>query len=129
MMLHLQPYHQAMLLISIQRRIPWRTSLKVIEAFETDKSAPTLPRSPRLHRAGISAPQGYRAAMIRLKAASPLPLPAPSPPLLVPCTTHRDDLPKADMPLQKRAHFTAPTGRSQAMKAQIRALQRDVDVL
>nr|GEZ00418.1 hypothetical protein [Tanacetum cinerariifolium] len=51
-----------------------------------------------------------KAAMIRLKAASPLPLPAPSPPLLVSCTTHRDDLPKADMPLRKRAHFTAPTG-------------------
>ncbi|GKG41481.1 hypothetical protein Tco_0473232, partial [Tanacetum coccineum] len=35
----------------------------------------------------------------------------PSPPLLLPYTTRRDDLPEADIPLQKRARFTAPTGR------------------
>ncbi|GJV57519.1 hypothetical protein Tco_1458524 [Tanacetum coccineum] len=70
------------------------------EAFETDESAPTPPRSPRLRRAKIyitspllplpsppthtsptydEAPLGYRAAMIRSRAASLLPLPAPSP--------------------------------------------------
>ncbi|GKB67109.1 hypothetical protein Tco_0928521 [Tanacetum coccineum] len=96
----------------------------------------------------------------------------PSPPLLLPSTTHRDDLSEEDMPLRKRARFTALTdasiraaesramnavgevnervidlattprhethklqvwahseSRSQAMEAQIRALQRDVDVL
>ncbi|GKB89756.1 hypothetical protein Tco_0962028 [Tanacetum coccineum] len=35
----------------------------------------------------------------------------PSLPLLLPPTTHRDDLTKEDMPLQKRARFTAPTSR------------------
>ncbi|GJW61224.1 hypothetical protein Tco_0110559 [Tanacetum coccineum] len=35
----------------------------------------------------------------------------PSLPLLLPPTTHRDDLTKEDMPLQKRARFTAPTCR------------------
>ncbi|GJT73539.1 hypothetical protein Tco_1032825 [Tanacetum coccineum] len=60
------------------------------------------------------APLGYKAAGIRLRAASPPthhPSEIPSPPLLLPSTTHRDDLPKADMPLRKRARFTAPTGR------------------
>ncbi|GJW03606.1 hypothetical protein Tco_1562462 [Tanacetum coccineum] len=49
--------------------------------------------------------------MIRSRAASPLPLPAPSPPLFLPSTTHRDDLPEVDMPLWKRARFPAPTSR------------------
>ncbi|GJW20877.1 hypothetical protein Tco_0031499 [Tanacetum coccineum] len=60
------------------------------------------------------APLGYRAAMIRLRGASPSthhPSEIPSPPLLLPSTTHRDDLPEADMLLQKRARFTAPVGR------------------
>ncbi|GKE20339.1 hypothetical protein Tco_1431851 [Tanacetum coccineum] len=35
----------------------------------------------------------------------------PSPPLLLPSTTHRDDLSEAGMPLQKRARFSAPTSR------------------
>ncbi|GKF40492.1 hypothetical protein Tco_0120553, partial [Tanacetum coccineum] len=44
----------------------------------------------------------YRAAKIRLRAASPPthhPSEIPSPPLLLPSTSHRDDLPEADMPL------------------------------
>ncbi|GJS06091.1 hypothetical protein Tco_0362887 [Tanacetum coccineum] len=55
-----------------------------------------------------------RAAEIRLRAASPSthhPSEIPLPPLLLPSTTHGDDLPEANMPLQKRAHFTTPTGR------------------
>ncbi|GJZ32842.1 hypothetical protein Tco_0578278 [Tanacetum coccineum] len=48
-------------------------------------------------------PLGYRAARIRLRVASP--------PLLLPSTTHRDDLPKADMSLWKIVHFTAPIAR------------------
>ncbi|GJR43572.1 putative reverse transcriptase domain-containing protein [Tanacetum coccineum] len=161
------------------------------EAFETDESTPTPP-SPRLRRARIyipspplslpsppthtsptyvEAPLGYRAAMIRSCVASPStyhPSEIPSPPLLLPSTTHRDDLLEADMPLRKRARFTAPTGRFEVREsssaaaarqarhtlahrethelqvhcedahddrallraqAQIRALQRDVDVL
>nr|GEY48993.1 putative reverse transcriptase domain-containing protein [Tanacetum cinerariifolium] len=121
---------------------------------------------------------GYRAAVIRLRAASPFthhPSKIPSPPVFLPSTTHRDDLPKADMLLKKNARFIAPTvdygfidtmdagihasesstmtavgvvnervtdlaatqrqdaqklnSRIYAMEVQIRALQRDVDVL
>ncbi|GJR91564.1 hypothetical protein Tco_0215575 [Tanacetum coccineum] len=53
---------------------------------------------------------GYRAVGIWLRAASPSthhPSEIPSPPLLLPSTTHKDDLPEADMPLRKRACFTA----------------------
>ncbi|GKB97067.1 hypothetical protein Tco_0983204 [Tanacetum coccineum] len=95
------------------------------EAFETDESAPTPVPSPRHRTARMSVrPQIpmsdtaealiAEAARIRLRAASPSthhPSEIPSPPLLLPSTTHRDDLPEADMPLQKRARFTAPTGR------------------
>ncbi|GJS51904.1 hypothetical protein Tco_0625266 [Tanacetum coccineum] len=52
--------------------------------------------------------------MIRSKDASPSthhPLEIPSPPLLLPSTTHRYDLLKEDMSLRKRARFIAPTGR------------------
>nr|GEU30549.1 hypothetical protein [Tanacetum cinerariifolium] len=60
------------------------------------------------------APLGYRTAEIRWKAASPPthhPSEIPSPPLLLLSTTHKDDPPEADMPIRKRAYFTAPTGR------------------
>nr|GEW08263.1 putative reverse transcriptase domain-containing protein [Tanacetum cinerariifolium] len=77
----------------------------------------------------VEAPLGYKAAMIRLRAASPLPLPTPSSPLLLPATNRRDDVPQVDVPPQKRLCLTAPTPRSQAMEAHIIALQRDVDVL
>ncbi|GKB82817.1 retrovirus-related pol polyprotein from transposon TNT 1-94 [Tanacetum coccineum] len=85
-------------------------SAKDTEAFETDESAPTPP-PPRLRRARISipspplplpsppthtsptyaeAPLGYRATMIRARAASPLPLPTPSSPLQLPATNYRE---------------------------------------
>ncbi|GJS54813.1 hypothetical protein Tco_0628175 [Tanacetum coccineum] len=73
-----------------------------------------LPSPPTTSPTYAEAPLGYRAAGIQLRAASPPthhPSEIPSPPLLLPSTTHRDDLPEADMPLQKRARFTAPTGR------------------
>nr|GFB30585.1 hypothetical protein [Tanacetum cinerariifolium] len=53
----------------------------------------------------------YKAVRIRLRVASPSthhPSEIPSPPLLLPSTSHRDDTPKADMPLWKRARFTTP---------------------
>ncbi|GJW82516.1 hypothetical protein Tco_0146491 [Tanacetum coccineum] len=81
------------------------------EAFETDESSATPVPSPRRRKARI-------AAEIRLRAASPSthhPSEILSLPLLLPSTTHRDDLPEADMPLRKRAHFTTPTGRSRAI--------------
>ncbi|GKD02853.1 hypothetical protein Tco_1177827, partial [Tanacetum coccineum] len=48
------------------------------------------------------APLGYRAAGIRMRAA------AASPPLLLPSTSHRIDVPEAEMPPQKKACFTTP---------------------
>ncbi|GKC33953.1 hypothetical protein Tco_1046337 [Tanacetum coccineum] len=48
------------------------------------------------------APLGYRAAGIRMRAA------AASPPLLLPSTSHRTDVPEAEMPPRKRACFTTP---------------------
>ncbi|GJU54192.1 hypothetical protein Tco_1227906 [Tanacetum coccineum] len=97
-------------------------SVKDTEAFEADESAPTPVPSPRRRTARMSIrpqiPMSDTAealiAEIRLRAtSSPTHHPSeiPSPPLLLPSTTHRDDLPEADMPLQKRACFTAPTGR------------------
>ncbi|GJS04177.1 putative reverse transcriptase domain-containing protein [Tanacetum coccineum] len=119
------------------------------EAFETDESAPTSP-SPRPRKARISiplpplpvpspplplpsppthtspsyvdVPLGYRAAEIRLRAASP--------PLLLPSTTYIYDIPEADMSLQNRARFTAPAsgfkvGESSAAAA---ARQAGLDV-
>ncbi|GJW94252.1 hypothetical protein Tco_0173924 [Tanacetum coccineum] len=71
--------------------------------------SPPLPlSSPPTHTSPIyaEAPLGYKAAKIRLRAASPPthhPSEIPSLPLLIPSTTHRDDLPEADMPLWKRA--------------------------
>ncbi|GJU99620.1 hypothetical protein Tco_1328891 [Tanacetum coccineum] len=46
------------------------------------------------------APLGCRAAGIRIRAASP--------PLLLPSTSHRTDIPEAEMPPRKRACFTTP---------------------
>ncbi|GJZ40764.1 hypothetical protein Tco_0587650 [Tanacetum coccineum] len=50
----------------------------------------------------VGAPLGYRAAGIRMRAA------AVSPPLLLPSTSHRTDIPEAEMPPQKRACFATP---------------------
>ncbi|GKF35983.1 hypothetical protein Tco_0112741 [Tanacetum coccineum] len=48
----------------------------------------------------VGAPLGYRAAGIRMRGA------ATSPPLSLPSTSHRTDVPKAEMPPRKRACFT-----------------------
>nr|GEV81633.1 putative reverse transcriptase domain-containing protein [Tanacetum cinerariifolium] len=53
-----------------------------------------------------NAPLGYRSAMIQSKDASPLPVLSPS--LLLLSTDHRSDIPKIDMPFQKRLCLTAP---------------------
>nr|GEX33702.1 reverse transcriptase domain-containing protein [Tanacetum cinerariifolium] len=94
------------------------------EAFETNESAPTPVPSPRCCTARIptyaEAPLGYKAAGIQLRAASPSthhPSEIPSPFLLLPSTTHKDDLLEADMPLQKRACFTLPLVDLRAMTA------------
>ncbi|GJR16298.1 hypothetical protein Tco_0798950 [Tanacetum coccineum] len=92
------------------------------EAFETNESAPTpVPSSRRRMDRMFIRPQIPMSntaealiAEIRLRAASPSthhPSEIPSPPLLLPSTTHRYDLLEADMPLWKRARFTTPIGR------------------
>ncbi|GJV21531.1 hypothetical protein Tco_1370551 [Tanacetum coccineum] len=110
------------------------------EALETDESASTPP-PPRLRRTRMSipspplpvpypplplppptvssptyaeAPLGYKAAGIRLRAASPPthhPSKIPSPPLMLPSTDHKDDIPEADFLPRKRLCLTTPTGR------------------
>ncbi|GKD37802.1 hypothetical protein Tco_1258009 [Tanacetum coccineum] len=57
-----------------------------------------LPSSLTSSPTDAGAPLGYRAAGIRMRAASP--------PLLLPSTSHRTDIPEAEMPLWKRACLT-----------------------
>ncbi|GKC65606.1 hypothetical protein Tco_1098204 [Tanacetum coccineum] len=87
-----------------------------------------LPSSPTLTSPIYDeAPLGYKAARIRLRAVSPPthhPSKIPSPLLLLPSLSHRDVLPKADMPLRKRAHFTAPTGRFEVRESSAVAAAR-----
>nr|GEU94854.1 putative ribonuclease H-like domain-containing protein [Tanacetum cinerariifolium] len=73
-----------------------------------------LPSPPTTSPTYAEVPLCYKAVRIQLRAASPPthhPSEMPSPPLLLPSTTHKDDLPKADMLLQKRAYFTTSSGR------------------
>ncbi|GJX52182.1 hypothetical protein Tco_0280551 [Tanacetum coccineum] len=96
---------------------PLSSSLPQIPSPPLPVSSPPLPLTspPNVYSPTyVVAPLGYKASGVRLRAASPSthhPSDIPSPPLLLPSTTHRYDLPEADMPLQKRARFTAPTGR------------------
>ncbi|GKG32841.1 hypothetical protein Tco_0430351, partial [Tanacetum coccineum] len=69
-----------------------------------------LPSPPSTSPTYAEEPLGYKALRIQLRATSPSthhPSEIPSPPLLLPSTSHRDDTPEADMPLRKRARFTA----------------------
>ncbi|GKB01428.1 hypothetical protein Tco_0829472, partial [Tanacetum coccineum] len=74
--------------------------------------SPPLPLpSPPTHTSPTyaEAPLCYRAAGISLRAATPLPLPTPSLPLLPPATGRREDVLEADVPPRKRLCLTAPT--------------------
>ncbi|GKE16282.1 hypothetical protein Tco_1423859, partial [Tanacetum coccineum] len=89
-----------------------------------------LPSPPTTGPTYAKAPLDYRAAGIRLRAVSPPthhPSEIPLPPLLLPSTTHRDDLPEADRLLQKRAHFTAPTSRFEIRESSSAAAARQVE--
>ncbi|GJR00013.1 hypothetical protein Tco_0522997 [Tanacetum coccineum] len=131
--------------ISIRPQTPMSAAT---EALIAAIPSPPLPLpSPPTHTSPtyVESPLGYRAAEIRLRAASPSThhlSEIPSPLLFLPYTTHRDDILEANMPLRKRAYFSTPASkfevgesssvvaaRSQAMEAQIRALKRNVDVL
>ncbi|GKE03711.1 hypothetical protein Tco_1395729 [Tanacetum coccineum] len=96
-------------------------------------SSPLLPLpSPPTHTSltYAKAPIGYRAAMIRSGAALPSThhlSEIPSPPILLPFTTHRDDIPEADMPFRKIACFTAPTGRFEVGRVQQQLLLDNLD--
>nr|GEW00937.1 hypothetical protein [Tanacetum cinerariifolium] len=125
------------------------------ESFETDKSAPTPPPpayytttrmfipSPRLPLSSppthtfptyAEAPLGYRAARIRLRAASPVPSPTLPPiyhplPLPLPSTSRRADIPEADLSPRKRLLITAPTPRFEVEKSSVVVAARQPDLL
>ncbi|GKE64881.1 hypothetical protein Tco_1519042, partial [Tanacetum coccineum] len=62
-----------------------------------------LPSPLTTNPTDVGAPLGYRAAEIRMRAALP--------PLLLPSTSHRTDIPEADMPPRKRDFLTTPAPR------------------
>ncbi|GJU56143.1 hypothetical protein Tco_1229857 [Tanacetum coccineum] len=77
--------------------------------FPSKAEIPSLPLplpSPLTHTSPtyVEAPLAYRAAMIRLRDTSLLPLPVPS-------TSRRADILEADIPPQKKLCLTAPTPR------------------
>ncbi|GJV17907.1 hypothetical protein Tco_1363230 [Tanacetum coccineum] len=119
---------------SPQTRVPFsQTRLRRIPSLPLPVSSLTLPLpSPPTYIIPTydRAPLGYRAAMIQLRAASPsthhllLPSEIPPPPFLLPYTAHKDDILETDMPLQKRAHFTAPTSRFEIRESSTTATSR-----
>ncbi|GJR65685.1 putative reverse transcriptase domain-containing protein [Tanacetum coccineum] len=91
--------------------------------FPSEAEIP-IPPSPPTHTSPTyaEAPLGYKAAGIRLRAASPLPLPAPY-------TSRRADIPEAGILPRKRLCLTAPTPRVDynfvdTVDASIRASER-----
>ncbi|GJR58440.1 hypothetical protein Tco_1500602 [Tanacetum coccineum] len=98
---------------SSPRASPLTFTYLLLPRFPTTITVPSptlLPYYPTY----LEAPLGYRAAMIRLGVASPSThnlSEIPSPPLLLPSTTHKYDILEADIPLRKRARFTTSTGR------------------
>ncbi|GJT46595.1 putative reverse transcriptase domain-containing protein [Tanacetum coccineum] len=84
---------------------PWSSPLPQIPSPPLLVSSPPLPLPSPLTTSPTDAraPLGYRAAGIRIRAASP--------PLLLTSTYHRTDIPDADMPPRKRAFFTTLASR------------------
>nr|GEX04309.1 hypothetical protein [Tanacetum cinerariifolium] len=101
--------------------------------------SPPLPLPP-LHTSPsyASAPLGYKAAMVQLKAASPLHIPSPSQhvpspqlhvpsePLLLPSVDRRSDIPKTDMPFQKRLCLTALAFRFEVWESSTADVARQI---
>ncbi|GJY85150.1 hypothetical protein Tco_0499176 [Tanacetum coccineum] len=90
--------------------------------FPFEAEIPSLPfplLSPPTHTSPTyaEAPLGYRAARIRLGAASPLPLPTPS-------NSRRADILEADIPPQKRLCLTAPIPRFEVGESSAAAAAR-----
>nr|GEU94869.1 hypothetical protein [Tanacetum cinerariifolium] len=111
--------------------------------------SPPLPISPPPLSAHPTYPLGYRATMIRLRAEAPstshppplssppsrtipllpIPLPTPSPPLLLPSTSYRADIPEVTLPPRKRptGGFRADNGFVGTLDDEIRRfLEREV---
>nr|GEZ72314.1 hypothetical protein [Tanacetum cinerariifolium] len=106
---------------------PWSSPLPQIPSLPLPVS-PSLPVSPPLPVSSLPLPTsptyplGYRAAMVWLRAETPstshllssitppsgtppllpIPLTTSSPPLLLPSTSHRTDVPKVTLPPRKR---------------------------
>ncbi|GKE83208.1 hypothetical protein Tco_1553208, partial [Tanacetum coccineum] len=79
---------------------------------------PQIP-PPRTSPTYAQAPQGCRAAMMRAA-----PSPTPSPPLLLPSTAHKADIPEADIPPRKRLLLTAPTFRFEVWESSAAAARQ-----
>ncbi|GKA17322.1 hypothetical protein Tco_0697159 [Tanacetum coccineum] len=89
------------------------SSAKDTKAFETDESAPTPPRSPRLCRARISVrPQtpmeAFVEALITEYAVAPTPL-SPSPSPLTPLSSPLLQISSPPLPLPSPPTHTSPT--------------------
>ncbi|GKG50635.1 hypothetical protein Tco_0538759, partial [Tanacetum coccineum] len=79
--------------------------------------SPPLPLpSPTSSPTYDQAPLGYKPVMIWSRAISP--------PLLLPSTSHRDDILEADMALRKRACFSAPAFRFEVRESSAAAAAR-----
>ncbi|GKB51527.1 hypothetical protein Tco_0902280 [Tanacetum coccineum] len=105
------------------------------EPFETDElldlchlwqhllrhSLPTPPSPPPSPLSPLSFP---------LPQIPSPPLPVPSPPLFLPSADHRSDIPKANMPFQKRLCLTAPAPRFEVgeSSAAVAARQTGLDL-
>ncbi|GJS97125.1 hypothetical protein Tco_0804093 [Tanacetum coccineum] len=73
------------------------------------------------------APLDYRAVGIQLRVVSPSihhPSEIPSPPLLLPSTSHKEDVPEADVLPRKRLCLTAPTFRFKIRESSTAAAAR-----
>nr|GEU69557.1 hypothetical protein [Tanacetum cinerariifolium] len=93
-------------------------SARDTKASETDKSASTPP-SPKSPQIVIPLSQTrLRKARKTIRAASP--------PLLLPSTSHRTDIPKAKMPPQKRACFTTLASEFEVKESSAAAAARQL---
>ncbi|GJX76127.1 hypothetical protein Tco_0322938 [Tanacetum coccineum] len=75
-----------------------------------------LPSPPTTSPTYAEVPLGYRAARIRMRAASP--------PLLLPSISYRTDIPEAEMLPWKRACFTTPASRFEVGESSAAAAAR-----
>ncbi|GJR49646.1 hypothetical protein Tco_1400167 [Tanacetum coccineum] len=97
---------------------PWSSPLPRIP-FPPIHTSPTY----------TDAPLGYKAVMVQLRAASPLPIPSlplhvPSSPLLLPSADRKSDIPETVMPFRKRLCLTAPDSRFEVGESSTAAAAR-----